>query len=105
MQYKTVVLELLQQRTELYEQLRQERKLLETVDSMALDLKASHELLIAQLQQARPGSAPQQISLEAFEMALTYLEDRLPRVSPMDDHEELSLDGAMAFLLNRLPKK
>src|SRR5262249_27503598 len=105
MQYKTIVLELLQQRTELHEQLRKERKLLETVELMAVELKASHELLMAQLQEARPGSDPQQISSEAFEMALSYLEDRLPPVSPMDDHEELSLNGAMAYLRNHSPKK
>ncbi len=105
MQYKTIVLELLQQRTELHEQLRQERKLLETMELMAVDLKASHEVLMSQLQQARPGSDPQQISSEAFEMALKELEDRLPPVSPTDDHEELSLDGAMAFLRNHSPKK
>lgn len=105
MQYKTIVLELLQQRTELHEQLRQKRKLLETVESMAVELKASHEVLMVELRQARPGSDPQQISSEAFEMALKELEDRLPPVSPMDDHEELSLDGAMAFLRSHSPKK
>lgn len=105
MQYKTIVLEMLQQRTELHEQLRQERKLLETVESMAVELKASHEAIRDQLQQANPNIAPEQTSSEAFEMALKELEDRLPPVSPMDDHEELSLDGAMAFLRNHSPKK
>lgn len=105
MQYKTIVLELLQQRTELHEQLRQERRLLETMELMAVELKASHEVLMAELQQARPGSDPQQHSSAAFEMALAYLEDRLPPVSPIDDPAELSLDGAMAFLRNHSPKK
>ena len=105
MQYKTIVLELLQQRTELHEQLRQQRRLLETVESMAVELKASHEVLMAELRQAKPGSDPQQISSEAFEMALAYLEDRLPPVSPMDDHGELSLEGAMAYIRTHSPKK
>lgn len=105
MHYKTIVLELLQQRTELHEQLRRERKLLATVEFMAVDLKASHEVLMAQLQQTRPGSDPQQYASEALEMALMYLEDRLPPASPTDEPEELSLDGAMAFLRNHSRKK
>ena len=105
MQYKTIVLELLQQRTELHEQLRQERRLLETMELMAIELKANHELLMVQVRKARPGSDPLQISSEAFEMALKELEDRLPPVSPTDDQEELSLDGAMAFLRDHSPKK
>jgi chromosome segregation ATPase len=105
MQYKTIVLELLQQRTELHEQLRQERKLLETVELMAVDLKANHEAIRDQLQQANPNIAPEQISSEAFEMALKELEDRLSPVSPMDDPAELSLDGAMAFLRNHSQRK
>lgn len=105
MQYKTIVLELLQQRTELHEQLRQERKLLETVELMAVDLKANHEVIRDQLQQANPNIAREQTSSEAFEMAVKELEDRLSPVSPMDDPAELPLDGAMAFLRNHSQRK
>lgn len=105
MQYKTIVLELLQQRTELHEQLRQERKLLETVELMAVDLKANHEAIRDQLQQANPNIAREQTSSEAFEIALKELEDRLSPVSPMDDPAGLSLDGAMAFLRNHSQRK
>lgn len=98
MQYKTIVLEMLQQRTELHEQLRQERKLLATMEAYATELKASHEAFQEQLQQAHPGSDPMQTSSEAFEMALKELEDRLPPVSARDEPEALSLDGAMAFI-------
>lgn len=98
MQYKTIVLEMLQQRTELHEQLRRERKLLTTMENYAKELKASHEAIAADLQQVNPNSDPAQTSSEAFEMALKELEDRLPSVSETDTPEELSLSGAMASL-------
>lgn len=98
MQYKTIVMEMLQQRTELHEQLRRERKLLTTMEAYATELKTSHEAFKEQLQQAHPGSDPMQTSSEAFEMALKELEDRLPPESEMDAPAELSLDGAMAYL-------
>ena len=98
MQYKTIILELLQQRPEMHEQLRKERKLLPTLEIYAKELKESHEAWKEQLSQAKPGSHPSQIAGEAMEMALKDLEDRLPPVSPTDDHETLSLDGAMAFI-------
>jgi len=43
MQYKTIILQLLQQRPQMHEQLRQERKLLPTLEIYAKELKASHE--------------------------------------------------------------
>ncbi len=98
MLYKTIILELLQQRPQMHEQLRLERKLLTTLEFYAKELKASHEAWKDQLSQARPGSEACQISSEALEMALKEMEDRLPSESPTDDHETLSLDGAMAFI-------
>lgn len=99
MHYKTIILELLQQRPEMHEQLRQERKLLTTLEIYARELKESHEALTEQLRQARPDSNPAQISSEAFEMALKEMEDRLPPASQADD-QELSLDAAMAHIRN-----
>lgn len=97
MQYKTIILELIQQRPEMHEQLRQERKLLTTMEMYARELKQSHEAITLQLRQANPGSEPSQISSQAFEMALKEMEDRLPPASAMDD-QELSLDAAMAHV-------
>lgn len=105
MQYKTIVLEMLQQRTQLHEQLRQERKLLTTMEMYAKELKASHEAFKEQLQKANPDSDPIQTSSEAFEIALKELEDRLPPVSEEDAPAELSLDGAMAFLRSHSQRK
>ena len=97
MHYKTIILELIQQRPEMHEQLRQERKLLTTMEMYARELKQSHEAITQQLRQASPESEPSQISSQAFEMALKELEDRLPPASAMDD-QELSLDAAMAHV-------
>jgi len=98
MQYKTIVLELLQQQTELHEQLRLTRRLLPTIETCARELKASHESWMEILSQANPGSDPSQISSEALELALKELEDRLPSASHQDESEPLSLDKAMAYI-------
>lgn len=98
MLYKTIILELLQQRPEMHEQLRKERNLLPTMEIYAKELKESHEAWKEVLSQAKPGSDQSQTASEALEMALKELEDRLPPASPMDDHEALSLDQAMAFV-------
>lgn len=98
MQYKTIVLELLQQRTEMHDQLRRERKLLPTMEKFARELKSSHQAWKDQLSEMRPDSDPSQTASEALEMAIKELEDRLPPVSPQENNEPLSLDGAMAFI-------
>ena len=105
MQYKTIVLELLRERTELHEQLRLTRRLLPTMEAYARELKASHETWKDSLSKANPGSEPSQISSEAMEIALKELEDRLPNVSPTDDTEPLSLDQAMAYMRGHTPRK
>ena len=98
MQYKTIVLELLQQRPEMHEELRLTRRLLPTLETCAKELKVSHEAWKETLSQAKPGSEPSQIASEAMEMALKELEDRLPSASPQDDTEAPSLDKAMAYV-------
>lgn len=105
MLYKTIVLELLKERTELHEQLRLTRRLLPTLETCASELKASHETWKETLSQANPGSDPMQISSEAMELALAELESRLPPVSHQDDQEALSLDQAMAFVQGHSRRK
>jgi hypothetical protein len=99
MQYKTIILELLQQRPEIHEQLRKDRRLLPTVELYARELKTSHEAWKETLAQERPSSDQSQIASEALEMALKELEDRLPSASHPNDNEPLSLDAAMALIL------
>ena len=98
MQYKTIVLELLEQRQELHEQLRLTRRLLPTLQTCAEELKASHEAWMEMLSQAKPGSDRSQIASEALEMALQELKDRLPSASLLNEQEALSLDQAMAYV-------
>ena len=62
------------------------------------ELKTSHQAWKEQLSELRPESDPSQITSEAMEMAIRELEDRLPPVSPPENNEPLSLDGAMAFI-------
>ena len=98
MQYKTIILEMLEQRPRMREELRQNRKLLSTMEHFAAELKSSHEAWTERLQETRPGSDPSQIASEAMELALKDMEDRLPSESAQDETERLSLDGAMAHL-------
>ena len=105
MQYKTIVLELLKERTELHEQLRQTRTLLPTLETCSQELKASHQTWVETLATANPSSDPIQIESEAMEMAIKELEDRLPSVSPVDEPEPLSLDKAMAFVASHTARK
>jgi hypothetical protein len=100
MQYKTIILELLQQRPQLHDRLRKDRMLLPAMEHYAQELKESHEALQQFLEQARPGSHPSQTASEALEMALMELEDRLPAVPLKSGQESLSLDEAMEFLRN-----
>ena len=104
MRYKTIALELIQEQPEIYEQLRQERTLLKTLNRYAADLKASHHAWTEQLRQAKPGSDPSQTASEALEMALHDLQARLSSASPPSDAvEPPSLDAAMNFLRRHTP--
>jgi hypothetical protein len=76
--YKTIVLELLEQRPEMHDQLRKERMLLATMERYAAELKALHDAWEEQLSQARPGSDESQSSSEALEIVLQELEASLP---------------------------
>ncbi|HYV38017.1 MAG TPA: hypothetical protein VE988_20190 [Gemmataceae bacterium] len=103
MQYKTICLEILRQRPELYERLRSRRMLLPATEQYALELKARHEAWKAQLRQASPRSNDIQIASEAMELAVEELERRLPPASPTDETKPLSLDRAMAFIQSHTP--
>ena len=95
MLYKTIVFEVLQNRPELYEQLRKRRMLLPTLNRLAGELKARHLAWIQELQAIRPGS-DRQIASEAMEPAVKELEDRLSADS--EEEAKAFLDEAMAFL-------
>ena len=103
MQYKTIVLQLLQDRPEIHDRLRKQQMLLSTLELYASQLKTRHETWKALLSQANPASDPSQIASEALEIALEELEDRLPSELPQQDSERLSLEAAMAFIRSHTP--
>ena len=78
MQFKTIVLELMRQRPQLYKQLKKEHSLLLTVEICARQLKERQQALQEVLAQANPGSNPSQVASEALEIAVKELEERLP---------------------------
>jgi len=103
MQYKTIVLELLQQQTEMYDRLLKTRTLLPTLERYASQLRDSHLAWKDRLYQARPGSGESQIASQALEIALKEMEDSLPSASPPDDRETISLQEASAFTRPQYP--
>ena len=85
MQYKNMVLELLEQRPQILGQLKASRTLLSTVERLAEGLKSSHDEWKNHLRQANPGSSPEQIADEALELSLQELESVLSSVSLEDE--------------------
>jgi hypothetical protein len=78
MKYKTIALELIQQRPVLCERLRRDRTLFSTMERLALELKTRHRELQTQLAQAAPDRAPTFLPIEAMELAVRELEEALP---------------------------
>lgn len=101
MKYKTICLQMIQDRPEMYDHLLKNRNLLPTLEHYASQFRTSHLDWIELLSQSRPDSDASQIASEALEIALQELEDSLPPVSPQDEDEPLSLDAAMAFITRR----
>ncbi|MGH7195098.1 MAG: hypothetical protein ACREJM_16415 [Candidatus Saccharimonadales bacterium] len=103
--YKTIVLELLQDRASLHERLRANGTLLQSMEQLAVALRSCHLNLTKELARTRPGSDPSQLSSEAMELAVEELQDSLPPESPPDDSssETLSLEAAMNFLQRHMP--
>jgi hypothetical protein len=78
MQYKTIILSLLEQRPALYGQLCRQRTLLAALECHSLELKTRHEGWKDRLRRAKPDSDESQVSAEALEIALKELEELLP---------------------------
>jgi hypothetical protein len=105
MQYKTIMLELIQQRPQMHEELRQSRKMLETVERYAHELRDSHLALVETLSKARPDSDPSQIRSEALEIAVQEMQERLDANTSTTEEqgEGPTLDGAMAYIRRHTP--
>ena len=104
MQYKTIILELLQQRPQIHEQLRKDRKLLPTMERLAKEFKTSHQAWKQLLLPLRPGSDQSQINSEALELALKEMQDRLPSAPSPHESAAQVLDAAMLFLRRPSPR-
>ncbi len=101
MQYKTIVLGLIEEQYPvLYEQLRKERLLLKALDLYGADLKTRHLYWMDRLSVKWPEILLVQIASEALELAIQDLRDRLLSESApsSDETEPLSLDEAIEFL-------
>ncbi len=103
MQYKTIVLELLLQHPQMYEELRSTKRLLTAMDTYASDLKARHDAWTRILHWNRPTSTPEQLSSAALELAIQDLQDRFPCEATMEADEAPSLDAAMSYLRRHTP--
>jgi hypothetical protein len=100
MQYKTIMLELVQQSQELHHELRTRKQLLPAIDRTASELKDRHTYWISRLSQEQPERASEQIASAALEIAVQEMRDALPDgLLPTDPlSEPFSLDAAMASL-------
>jgi hypothetical protein len=98
MHYKTMVLEMLEDRPRLKERLQRERQLLLTMERYAEELKLGHEAWKTRLSHAQPYSSPLQIASGALELALHDLAARLPSESPAEDQRHASAATATSRL-------
>lgn len=103
MRYKTMVLELFQDRPRLHKKLRQEKMLLETMELYASELKALHEGWKLHLSETKPGSDESQIESMTLEYALKELEDSLPSGSSTQEADRPTLDDFMTYLRDHTP--
>lgn len=103
MQYKTMVLELLQQRPRIHDRLRQQRMLLPMMEFYARELKDLHEGWTQHLAETNPDTGEGQIASQALEMALQELEGSLPGDSSPQDEDRPTLDDLMTFLSAHTP--
>ena len=102
MQYKTICLQMIQDRPEMYNRLLSQRSLLSTLDRLSSELRTSHQTWKGLLAQAKPGGSESQLASEALELALRQL--GLSSASPPPtDGEPFPLDDAMAYLRRHTP--
>lgn len=101
MHYKTICLDLIQQRPRLVAELRKDKRTLSTVEMCARALKDCHEAWKLRLAESHPTSDPASIASQALELAVAAMQEALPSESAPSDREAISLDELMARL--RLP--
>ena len=103
MLYKTIVLELFQNRPQVHEKLRRQRMLLKAMEFYAGELKDLHEAYKLDLAEMKSDSDPSQIPSQALELALKELEGLLPSDSSTEEADQPSLEDFMTYLRDRTP--
>ena len=103
MQYKTIVLQLLEQRPNYYTQLTSQRKALETLNTLAQELKDNHEMLQTEFLESNPAISLELIASQALELAVQNLERNLPCEPPLEGDDQISLDLVMNSVRRHLP--
>lgn len=101
MNYKTVTLELLQDQPQLHDLLKRDRLLLAALEACSTDLRTRHLTLVRQLSQSRPEASPEQTSLEAYEIAVHELYQRIGAAARPD--EPIPADQLIDFLRLHTP--
>lgn len=101
MNYKTVTLELLQDQPQLYDRLKRDRLLLAALEACSTDLRTRHLALARQLSQSRPEASLEQTSLEAYEIAVHELHQRIEAAALPD--ESIRADQLIDFIRLHTP--
>ena len=103
MLYKTIVLEMLQDRPGLYTELQSSKRLLPAMEEYAIDLKNLHQGWKQRLTAENPRRSPTLIASEALELALEDLQSRLPSGQESASAEVIPIDSAMTFVRRHTP--
>ena len=93
MQYKTMVMELLEENNGLREKLHADGMLLAALDVLAGNLRERHRELMGEMQGSRTDGGFSGISSEALEIAVQEMRDRMTAYSDCD--ETIDLDQLM----------
>jgi hypothetical protein len=99
--YKTIVLEMLQNRPELYNRLRNKRTLRQAMESYATELSQLHTAWEEAIGTTPLAGSQRQIASAALELAIEDLAKLLSAETATP--EELSLDDAMAYIRRHTP--
>lgn len=98
MQYKTIMLELLQQNPSLHDRLQKTGQLFSTMETYTRQLKVRHELWKASLAEQNPALGAIEISAAALEIAVQEIEQALRTEYPGNAGEPHSVAAAIDFV-------
>jgi hypothetical protein len=84
MNYKTIILEMLQAQTDTHERLRQRRELLSTTNRLAVELRESHGAYLESLKKQNPKTDIRVLSSMAMESAVAEMAARFETVLPSE---------------------